>query len=372
MKPNDWLKAATLAAWIIWPNLAAFAEEQEPSTEVAVEVGKVVKTTLHRYVMAYGTVEPEPATGGKPPASSRIAAPLAGLVTQIRCEEGQRVEKGALLFTLDTRVADALVAKAEVAVEFAQKNFARKQQMAPAENVSRKLYDEAEQMLQAARKELDNALTQRELLRIAAPLSGTVAAVYSKVGEAVGLNTVLAELIDLDRLVVGIRVPSLEAAWLRRGQPVEINAGSRQAGNVTDTPATQRGAISFIGPQVDPRTDTVLARVSLGGKQTLSVEGKGVGERDISLRPGQFVSVRIIVEERPGRLAVPVESVVTREGTSLLAVIEGDRARQKPVKLGLRDVNLVEVEGEGLREGMGIVTHGAYGLPPETRIRVVK
>jgi membrane fusion protein (multidrug efflux system) len=343
---------------MIWPRLTVFAEEPEPATDVAVEVGKVVKTTLHRYVMAYGAVEPEPATGGKPPASSRIATPIASLVTQIHCEEGQRVEKGAPLFQLDTRAADALVARAEVAVEFARKNFARKQQLAPAENVSRKLYDEAEQMLQAARKDLLNAQTQRELLRIAAPLSGTIVAVYAKVGEAVGLNTVLADLIDLDRLVVAIHVPSQEAVGLRRGQRVEISAGSLSAGGIQNTTATQRGSLSFIGPQVEPRTDTVLARVSLtkGGP----------------LRPGQFVSVRVVVEDRPERLAVPVESVVRREGISVIAVVEGDRAKQMPIKTGLRDGNLIEVEGGGLREGLRIVTHGAYGLPPETRIRVVK
>ena len=158
-----------------------------PPTEVAVEVGKVVKTTLHRYVMAYGTVEPEPEAGGKPSASSRIASPVAGIVTQILCEEGQRVKKGATLFLLDTRLADVMVAKAEVAVEFAQKNFVRKQQI-NTENVSRKLYDEAEQVLQTARMDLAGAKTQRELLRIGAPLSGTVAAVHSRT------DTVLARI----------------------------------------------------------------------------------------------------------------------------------------------------------------------------------
>ena len=358
MKPTDWLKAIAMAAWILGPDPCAFADEPEPVTEVAVQVGKIVKATLHRYVMAYGGVEPEPAADGKPPASAKIATPITGLITQIHCAEGRRVKPGDALFQLDTRAADALVAKAEVTVAFAQKNFARKQQLAPAENVSRKLYDEAEQMLQAARNDLLNAQTQRKLLQINAPLSGTVVAVYATLGEAVGLNTLLAEVIDLDRLSVAIRVPSQEAAWLRRGQWVGINAASsRMTGNATDTPATQRGTLAFISPQVDPRTDTVLARVSL-------VKGG-------TLRPGQLVSVRIVVEDRPQRLAVPIESVVTREGVSTIAVVEGDRAWQKPVSIGLRDGNLVEVEGGGLREGLSIVTLGAYGLPPETRIRVV-
>jgi hypothetical protein len=41
------------------------------------------------------------------------------------------------------------------------------------------------------------------------------------------------------------------------------------------------------------------------------------------------------------------------------------------VKVGLRDGDLVEVEGVGLKEGLTVVTTGAYGLPKETRIRVI-
>ena len=358
MKSGLWLKIAIIPTCIIWSNTVVLAKEPQSTTEVVVQTGKITKTTLHRYVMAYGSVEPEPAMDGKPPASSKIAAPMMGILTQIRCEEGQHVKKGDLLFELDTRSTDALIAKAEVAVVFAQKNFVRKQQLSSTDNISRKLYDEAEQLLQSARKDLLSAQTQRELLQIKAPLSGTVAAIHIKVGEAVSLNMVMADLIDLERLDIAIRVPSQEAAALRLGESVDISTASTQDWSSIDVPPMQRGTVIFIGPQVDPLTDTLLVRASLNN--------------DSGLRPGQFVSVRILVEERPGRLAVPIESVVTRDGVSVIAVVEGDNAKQKVIKPGLRDGNLVEVEGEDLRDGMTIVTQGAYGLPAETRIRVVK
>lgn len=341
------LKAAALQA----------ADEPEVVTEVAVQTGKITRVTLHRYVMAYGMVEPEPAMNGKPAASSKIAAPIAGILTQVFCEEGQTVKKGSILFELDTRSADALVAKVEVAVEFARKNFARKQQLNATDNVSRKLYDEAEQLLQSARKDLANAQTQRELLRIKAPLSGTVAAIHFKVGETVDLNRVLADLIDLDRLDIALKIPSQEADSLRLGQPVEIKVGSKTAGN-QDTQTTPSGKVIFISPQIDPLTDTVLVRASLNS--------------DSGLRSGQFISARVMVEERSSRLAVPIESVVSRETGSTIAVVNGNTAKQITITPGLRDGKLMEVSGEGFEEGMTVVTQGAYGLPAETRIRVVE
>jgi membrane fusion protein (multidrug efflux system) len=52
-------------------------------------------------------------------------------------------------------------------------------------------------------------------------------------------------------------------------------------------------------------------------------------------------------------------------------VVEGDKALEKEVKAGLREGGLVEVEGVGLKEGMAIVTEGAYGLPNDTKIKVI-
>jgi membrane fusion protein (multidrug efflux system) len=83
------------------------------------------------------------------------------------------------------------------------------------------------------------------------------------------------------------------------------------------------------------------------------------------------VTVHIVVDERPQRLAVPAESVVEVNGTSVIAIVEGDHAVQRSVTVGLHDGPLVEIAGDGLHEGMTVVTEGAYGLPKDTRVRVL-
>ena len=71
-------------------------------------------------------------------------------------------------------------------------------------------------------------------------------------------------------------------------------------------------------------------------------------------------------------LAVPVESVVKDEADhTVIAVVQGDKAAQKPVKTGLRDAGLVEVEAEGLQPDMVVVTEGAYALPKETKVHLL-
>jgi hypothetical protein len=64
--------------------------------------------------------------------------------------------------------------------------------------------------------------------------------------------------------------------------------------------------------------------------------------------------------------AVPRESIYTDyDGKSTLSIVEGDVARQKVVKVGLRNGDLVE--GESLTEGATVATLGSYALPQETK-----
>jgi RND family efflux transporter MFP subunit len=171
-----------------------------------------------------------------------------------------------------------------------------------------------------------------------------------KPGEAVDLTTVLTEVIDLDRLVASASVPSAELAALKTGQPTEVLAAQ-------STPPVS-GSLSYVSPQVDAKTGTALVRAALPAQS--------------GLRPGQFVTLRIVSEEHKDRLAVPVESVVKdAEGKTVIALVQGDKAVQKPVKAGLRDGGWVEIEADGLQPDMPVVTKGAYGLPKETKIRVL-
>ena len=339
---------------------AAASEETQPPTEVAVKVGKITRATLHAYVTGFGTVEPEPATPGQPPASAKVGSPVAGLLAESLAVEGQRVAKSAVLFQLDSRVADVQVEKARQAVEFAARALERQRKLLELDATSQKLYQEADAQAQAARNELENTQAQRALLTIRAPMSGTVTRVLAKPGDAIDLTTVLAEMIDLDRLVVSAKIRSGDVAVVRRGQHADVSPGRPEAPGQATTAAPAAGAtVSFISFAVDPATDTVLVRTSL--------------PRQSVLRPGQFVTVRILYDEHRDRLAVPIDSVVTDESGrgAFIALVTNSTATKHPVTVGLKDNGLAEVEGPDLREGMPIVASGAYGLPDKTQIRPI-
>ena len=415
------------AAWLK-PHPQEEGDDAKVESVVPVHVGKVKRLSFHRYVEGWGNVAAEPAQDGKAAASARVASPTLGVLATAHCAEGQRVEKGATLFQLDTRTASAEAQKAIAArssakatldrlassVEFSERELERTKKLASEQLASDKDLRAAELLVTTAKKELieadakvieadktaQAAATQAALLRILSPLAGTVVKVNVNPGEAIEAATVLAEVVDLDRLVVAATIPAAELRFLKIGLPVQIIAGERQGGEAKaegddekkaeekkgDAKAEEKkgdakveekkddagdeekkdegdgaqilaGQLAFLGFQVDMRSDTVNVRVAI--------------PRDAGLRPGQYVRVRIVVEEHEDKLGVPRESILRGEGGASIAMVVGETAVQKAVRVGLKEGGFVEVQGEGLTEGATIVTAGAYGLPKETKIRVL-
>lgn len=319
---------------------------------VAVHVADLVRMDLSRRVVAYGTVEPEPATPQRPAAAASVSAVISGIVTAVRCAEGQRVERGALLFELDPRSADQAIRQAEQALAFAEKEVDRQKTMRPGEGTSIRRYQEAQRDLDAARTELALRQTQRSYLDVVSPLDGMVLRVLSRVGETAEPGVALAEVADLDRLVAIVHVPERERAGLQPGQPVELaGAGATPAaatGVETDA-GVRPGELRFVGSRVDPRDGTVEAWARFPAAA--------------GLLPGQFVEVRIVTERRADRLAAPREAVMPdAAGHASVVVVHDGRARRVPVTTGMVDGDWVEVEGAGLSADSVVVTSGGYGL----------
>ena len=339
----------------------------DPEPVVSVTVAPVVRTTLHEYVTGWGRIEPESATAGRPPANAAIAAPVAGIVTAIQCTEGERVRKGATLFRLDSRVVDVAVQRAQEAVRYAESVVQRQEQLGPGQATSQKTYQDAKQQLAAAQSELNAAQLQRRLLDVAAPIDGTIVKINTKLGNAIDPSTVLAEMIDLDRLVVNAAIRSVDAGQVRRGQGVTLTAGTAPSApsDAIQAPASSNSAksaaetatVEYLGAQVDPTTDSVMVRARLPATSTL--------------RPGQYVNVRVLIAERPNQLAVPVDSIVQGPSGPEVALVQGDMAIRTSVTTGLTEGGHVQVEGNGIHEGSSVVVQGAYGLLPKTRIKVI-
>ncbi|HTI99103.1 MAG TPA: efflux RND transporter periplasmic adaptor subunit [Dongiaceae bacterium] len=307
---------------------AAASDDEDSSadttgpTVVAVQTGKLQPATLHRYATGYGSVAPAPATVDQPAAGVQLAPATAGVIAKVNIVAGQQVKSGDVLMELNSSA---------LTLENAEQELARQ----------KKLYAEQNTSL----RNLQAAEAQLSLLRVVAPVSGTVASLNAKPGQAVDGTTIVAEIMDLNRLTVNAELPA-NTPDLTLGAEVQVQ---------TDPPVTTK--LEFISPTVNPTNDTVLVRAPLPA---------GCG-----LRPGQFVPLRIVTAVHPNCLAAPAASVVTDEsGRSVVVLVHGDETSQTQVQPGLSENGLTEISAPGLKPGDVVVTVGAYGLPDKTKISV--
>jgi RND family efflux transporter MFP subunit len=316
-------------------------------TNVPVGVGTIQQTTLRQVLTAYGEVEPAPASTTRPAAEAHLSIPAAAIVSDVNCVQGQHVDKGQTLFTLDSRAADALIAADEQLCSQSQSLLQSVANSSRPADVPGWMQFIAQWQLNLAQADLARAKSQRALLTIAAPISGTVSALRIRPGEVADPSASAVDLIDADNLVLALDVPGFSESAVKIGQDVMI-----------DSPAIA-GTVTFIDPAINPATGMASVDVALPA---------GCG-----LKPGQFAGAQIVLDEHTC-LAAPAQSIVQDSlGRAQLALVSSDerQATTQIVETGIREGNLVEISGPTLQAGQEIVVDGAYGLLPRTGITVV-
>jgi RND family efflux transporter MFP subunit len=285
--------------------------------------------------------------------SATIQPEVEGSLTRIDVRSGQTVSQGTLLFEIDSAPQQAALASLqsmrpmrESDVEFARQQVVRNKTLLNAGAISQREVEQFESQLRSAEaqlKALDEQVRQQRsqlnYYRVTAPIAGTVGDIQVNVGDRVTRSTVLTTVDENDVLEVYINVPVQQAPQLRIGLPVRL------VDDRGETLATNR--ITFISPNVDTSTQSVLAKAQL-------VEGRG------QYRSDQFVRARIVWTNAPG-LTVPVTSVVRINAQFFAYVAEksdkGLTAKQKPVQLGEIVGNEYVVQS-GLQPGEQLIVTG--------------
>ncbi len=285
--------------------------------------------------------------------SATIQPEVEGPLMRIAVRSGQVVDRGAVMFEIDSTPQQAAVgalqsmrAARESDVEFARQQVARNTTLLAAGAISQREVEQFEAQLRAAEAQLKvlddqtrQARSQLSYYRVTAPIRGAVGDIPVNVGDRVTRSTVLTTVNENDVLEVYINVPVQQAPQLRLGLPVRL---VDDRGQVLAT-----NTITFISPNVDTSTQSVLAKAQV-------VDGRG------QFRSDQFVRARIVWTTAPG-LSVPVTAVVRVNAQFFAFVAEksdaGLVARQKPVQLGEIVGNDYVVQG-GLSVGEQLIVSG--------------
>lgn len=289
--------------------------------------------------------------------SAVINPEVEGQITKIFVKSGNQVKAGAPLLQIYPVKQEATVQSQEAAraaqeanVALAKTNLQRAQKLFDAGVISKMdfdnaqtAYDTATAQLHSLHAQVQQQQVELKYYQVTAPFGGIVGDIPVHVGDRVQVSTQLTTVDEPGGLEAYLYIPTSRARELKPGLPVKL---LNDAGVVLDI-----AHISFVSPQVDPGTQTILAKAAVDNPKT-------------ALRASQQVtaSVQWGEENRP---VVPVLSVTRINGQffAFVAVNEGKSTVAKERLLRIGDaVGNDYVVLEGLKAGEHLITSGLQFL----------
>ena len=158
------------------------------------------------------------------------------------------------------------------------------------------------------------------------------------VGSIASESTPLFEVADLSSLWVDLHVFGSDAQHIRAGVPVEVT-------RLSDGATTQT-TLERVLPGTATASQSTVARATIANADGL-------------WRPGSAVKARITVDQQPANLVVPIAALQTFRDWDVVFVRVGDTYEVRPLELGKRDAQQVEVLS-GLQPGDQVVVEQSY------------
>lgn len=219
-----------------------------------------------------------------------IRAEAGGRIEEIHFAEGQAVERGKVLFTLDAKEQQAQLAQSQAALALSEFDHKRIQELRGKKVVSQQEYDRALAQLREARAEvaLDRARLEKKTIR--APFVGLLGIRQVSPGDYVQVGQELINLEAVDPVKIDFRIPGRLVHRVRPGQALVAAVDAYPK-------TTFQGQIYAINPRLDASTRSVQLRGRLPNRERL-------------LHPGMFAQVTLVLEEREEALWVPEQALV--------------------------------------------------------------
>ncbi len=290
--------------------------------------------------------------------SAVIMPQVEGQITQIFVHSGDKVAAGGALMEIDPLKQQATVksqqsarAAQQATLSLAKQQYDRAVGLSSAGVISKQELDQAKATLDAAQAQMDSLdaqvneqQVQLHYYKVVAPRDGIVGDIPVRVGDRVTTGTQLTTVDQPGSLEAYVYVPIEKSSQLKMNLPVEVVDGEGKVLSNT--------RVSFISPQVDNATQTVLVKARIANGND-------------ALRQSQFIRARVIwgTHKNP---EVPILAVSRLAGQYFAFVAEAQNggsfvARQKPLNIGQTVGNNFEVQ-DGIKPGDKVIVSGTQFL----------
>ena len=288
---------------------------------IPVEVEDVGTGTVEDLVVATGNLRPREIV------TLNIETP--GLLQVARDKHGQRLAEGTQVSAGDVIVRvtgedarlHAGLESTRQALQAAEAHLERRRELFAANLAHEEELQQAEERYENARRAFERSTLDAAKATLATPIDGTILRLARDAddrpladGQLVRSGSTVAEIAPLDELIADIDLIGPELARVQVGLSARVR---HYAFDDVRFP----GEVIRLSPMLDPVKHTFRAEVSVGNAQGL-------------LRPGMFVEVVVVVEQRADVVVVPREAVSNRGGRTVVFALDGQRVSPAGGPLG--------------------------------------
>lgn len=320
---------------------ASAVDDTEPgtATPLPVEVVQPRKTEIFATYHTTTTLASD--------ADAPVPARVAGEVTEILVEEGERVVEGQVLARLDGDRLRLEMRQAKANFEKTTREYERLVNLHDRGLVSSSAFEGMKFDMDALRAAYELKRLSYEYTSIRAPISGIVSARDIKVGQHINAGDATFRITDTAELLAHLRIPQSELAKFRAGHLAEMRVDAMPD-------EVFAAVIARISPTIDARNGTFRATAYIDNDGGL-------------LAPGMFGRFEIAYEKHADALVIPAAAVVQEDNETVVYVVRDGIAVRKLIVTGIETNGAIEVLS-GLGEDEQIVVTGQGGLRDGSRV----
>lgn len=309
------------------------------SAAVPVRTAQARTDTVREFFQAVGTAGANEAV--------TLTSKVSGRVASITFEEGQEVEAGDILLTLENDEIQADIAALQASLEQHRKALQRAEALLDRNTIALARVDELRDEVRGAQARLNADRAKLADTVIRAPFAGRLGLRRVSLGALVQPGDTIVTLDDLNPIKLDFDVPEAAIARLAVGQSILARSAAWPG-------QPFEGIIRTIDSRVNPTTRAISIRAEIANDA-------------LRLKPGMFMTVNLIMDERPDAVLVPESAIMVVGDNHFAYVAENGRAERRSLRLGLRAGGQVEVL-EGIAAGETVITAGTQRLRPGAEI----
>ncbi len=256
-------------------------------------------------------------------AEASVPARAAGDIVELLVEEGDVVEKGDVLARLDGERTRLTMLQLKAEFERNAREFERLTNLHDRGLISTAQFESLAHDVKASKAAFELAQLNWEYTTIRATIDGVVSARNVKIGSSLAEGDIAFVVTDNSSLLAYLDIPQTELAKFAQGHTAELTVDS-------DPDLEFQASLLRISPTIDATPGTVRATPA-------------VDNTDRQLAPGMFARFRIAYEIHTDALIVPASATVAEDDTTVVYVVEDGAAVRRPVEIGIRAGDSVEI-----------------------------